>query len=158
MADGSENSLPQETSGGEKLKNRHYYIIKTISLIAVLYGIFLTIFYAYLGYTLSHLPGIMSIFITDEFIQKVTQTSGFGILAGLAGAVAGALLFFFRKWGFYLTVLSVLMLWAVCWFMIGGISSNRLILAIPTLSAIYLVWQSKYILTYRDRFKKINQQ
>lgn len=123
------------------MKSVHYYLIKIISVIGILFGCF-------------SLLGAYYAFNVLYFYKNIPTLIVLDVLVSIIGLVGGIGLLFFKKWGLYLLIFYVPLYWItglITAMMIGKFSSSEL----PYLFSwgiifIYLIWQRKTISNYRE--------
>lgn len=123
----------------------NYFIIKFIAAVFFLYGgwsIFVSV-YAINAFEQSFGSAVIE---STQQISNIVGYSGFIGLVGLVCLISGLSLLFSKKWGFYLTLISVVLLWGLSWMRVGGLVNDWPILLIASIFFIYLIIARKSIL------------
>ena len=124
------------------MKNKHFYIVKAISIIIFLFSCFL--FYGiYLSYEYVWYLRAVRILIIPM------------VIVGVFGWISGFGLFLFKRWSFCITSIFFILEWIsnlASWIVIGEINSkDSSYLLIISLIFIYLFWQRKFIMNYHNK-------
>ena len=82
--------------------------------------------------------------------QSLSGLAAIGSVAGLIIFIAGIGLLFFKKWGFYLSILGIVIIWGFYWLIVGGISENIFLLVVVSLFGMYIVYNKNFMNKYNQ--------
>lgn len=128
-----------------------YYSIKSISVLIFLYSAIMI--YGTIA-TMDVTSKLQSSFIgsgNQNLYNQLFFTLFLFLLNALLGVVAGISLFFFRKFGFYSAISSILIFGILRSLQGAGISGAWLSISIGTIILVYLIYQRKFILGFRNQ-------